>query len=368
MLAEMNRLTQDSIQTAHFISGKTYIRHDKDHVPIKRIELVMTKLGEAMNARPSDLFTASGFFKYFASAKFVSQQAQWRARVATALASAPAVGLPVATPRSEEGEHHDDFQHSRSERDADGPARSSARTVPAAAHAGAVAVADASGAGPAGAGPTAPAGPHRAATATAATAHATGDGPCGAPASVDAAASDAAPGPGPGPGPRTTTDAAAGTDAAACAAGTDAAKRAGQAARLDEARRQREAAWEAEAAEDDAEIARRRWRDWLLHEFEETGKWARQSETLGATVPELTRTELYGFRFFAKFRATPNAKTQGHRDSYCLIMDGGRASRICAAAKVPIAKKTQRLLRSKRDVASFWAKIGASGIDVASIA
>ena len=105
-----------------------------------------------------------------------------------------------------------------------------------------------------------------------------------------------------------------------------------------------------------------------MHEFEETGKWARQSETLGATVPELTRTELYGFRFFAKFRATPNAKTQGHRDSYCLIMDGGRASRICAAAKVPIAKKTQRLLRSKRDVASFWAKIGASGIDVASIA
>jgi hypothetical protein len=104
----------------------------------------------------------------------------------------------------------------------------------------------------------------------------------------------------------------------------------------------------------------------LDDEFAKTSAWSRTSVTADAV--EVTRLTLpSGFRFFSKYRGTVGAKTKGQRDSYCEILletNGGesRAARLCRDARVPLIKKTDRVLRSKKDLERFWAKLVQAGV------
>jgi hypothetical protein len=103
----------------------------------------------------------------------------------------------------------------------------------------------------------------------------------------------------------------------------------------------------------------------LEREFTATREWAFWH--VGPNALEATRTTIAGFRFYAKFRATANAKTAGQRDLYCAVQKDSRAERLCLKAGLSIKKTSDRLLRSKKDIQRFCQKIVDSGIDLGSV-
>jgi hypothetical protein len=106
----------------------------------------------------------------------------------------------------------------------------------------------------------------------------------------------------------------------------------------------------------------------LVEEFSKTAKWSKGDDVLTGDTLEQTRLDLFGFRFYSKKRGTSSAKTRDARDSYCEIVRGGRAWRLCDKSGVSLKKVGSLLLRSRPDVKAFWHKIVASGIDVAAVA
>ena len=105
--------------------------------------------------------------------------------------------------------------------------------------------------------------------------------------------------------------------------------------------------------------------DTLKRHFKTTTVWS--AEHVGPQKLQATRITIHGFEFYSKFRATALAKTNGKRDVYCTIVKDSRAHRWCRLAGLPHQKKSDLTLRSYKDIARFWAKIVASGIDTSKI-
>ena len=100
----------------------------------------------------------------------------------------------------------------------------------------------------------------------------------------------------------------------------------------------------------------------LAREFGETAKWSHAN--VGPDVVTATRKNISGFRFYSKYRATQSAKTRGQRDSYCSIELNSRAERIAKSAGLSLKKSSDRVLRSRKDIERFWARIISSGLQV----
>jgi hypothetical protein len=105
--------------------------------------------------------------------------------------------------------------------------------------------------------------------------------------------------------------------------------------------------------------------DMLKDHFSKTSEWSHRG--VSPEKLEATRVVIEGFQFYSKYRATASAKTKGQRDSYCGIVKGSRAERLCNAAGISLKKKSDSTLRSKKDIERFWAKLAGAGIDLRSI-
>ena len=103
----------------------------------------------------------------------------------------------------------------------------------------------------------------------------------------------------------------------------------------------------------------------LKDHFAKTSEWSHCG--VGPEKLQATRVVIEGFEYYAKYRATASAKTKGQRDSYCSIVKGSRAERWCNAAGISLKKKSNGLLRSKKDIERFWAKLAGAGISFHSI-